>query len=1022
MNFGSARRGSGAQADAGRWPAVARAVLGFCALAPCRAAELPAPLDVSDTAPPAFAVFGAQEGLSDEIWNTVGFDAQGFVWAGSASEVARFDGYRFTPWPTGAKSLVRDMATDDAGTLWAVFEHEGIARHSDGVWTLVPLDTGFIQRFSETRDPQGRRTLWLGTERGLRRLVDGEWREDPGNAALPQGLAVATARTESLFGGPRQWLAIANRGLWYRGLGPGEDPAAWRRHEDPRTDAMQFTDLAYSVDDGAEEIWLVSYGHGLARLRAEGLRFWRMEDGDLPSEALYSALATYGRGGERSLWVSSRAGLLRVRGDDVTAYDRRHGLPSDAVRGIKLQRNGDGIDLLWLATERGVARAALTDSPWRTVSLLGARENGTFTLLLEPDGRGGERLWVGSAQRGIGLLERGRWRYFHHRDGTLPVAGGFRGTWRVPGLDGEDWRLFSLTGGVLLRVDDALRFTRLAVPWSDAADEAATVVLPRTNAGARELWFGTLKSGAHRLSADGWRSFALEGHRGPWTVLGLAEQRDAAGRSWLWAATSAGIARYDGGQWRALPAALGTPVDGYRGVSLLRFGDRTELWASSNRHGVVRLDVTDPAAIAMRTGDGVPPPPDPTVYSVLRDSRGRIYVCTNNGIQQLEQGAAGAWRSRVFRRRDGLVHDECNTNAQLVDAHNRYWAGTLGGLSMFDPALAAESAPTKPKPLVATSVRVDGSVRTLAAGEPLVLPAGTRELRVDFALLSGLRETESTYRSRLVGFDPAATAWTPEHSRSFTALAPGPYQLVVEARDWAGTTATPLALAIEVQPYWWQRGWVGAVAVALSLLALLGMVSLYNRNLRARQRALRVEVGVRTRELNAANERLTELSYTDPLTGVANRRRFTEALEGSLARAAAKRLPIGVIVVDVDHFKEYNDRHGHLAGDAALHSVAGALASATRGQDLVARHGGEEFACLMLDADVETVRRVAERMRALVEALPPRTLGNDTQTITLSAGFACRVPEPGEHAGALLREADAALYRAKRDGRNCVRD
>jgi len=139
-------------------------------------------------------------------------------------------------------------------------------------------------------------------------------------------------------------------------------------------------------------------------------------------EGIASAMDTQTRSGERLLWVSSRAGLIRIRGDRATVFDRRHGLPSDAVRGLKLQHLADGTDLLWLATEGGIARAALADSQWQTVSLLGARYNGTFALLLEPDGRGGERLWVGSAKEGLGLLERGEWRYFSRAAGSLPTS------------------------------------------------------------------------------------------------------------------------------------------------------------------------------------------------------------------------------------------------------------------------------------------------------------------------------------------------------------------------------------------------------------------------------------------------------------------------------------------------------------------------------------------------------------------------------------------------------------------------
>ena len=145
-------------------------------------------------------------------------------------------------------------------------------------------------------------------------------------------------------------------------------------------------------------------------------------------------------------------------------------------------------------------------------------------------------------------------------------------------------------------------------------------------------------------------------------------------------------------------------------------------------------------------------------------------------------------------------------------------------------------------------------------------------------------------------------------------------------------------------------------------------------------------VAERTEALREANDRLTELSYLDPLTGIANRRRLMEAIRAAMQRAAEIRKPLGLIVADVDHFKRYNDEYGHLAGDVALKAIAGAMRSTMREQDLVARFGGEEFACLMIDADLELVRRIAERMRALVEALPPRSLGNDSQGMTISAG------------------------------------
>ncbi|MEZ5460465.1 diguanylate cyclase [Dokdonella sp.] len=980
-------------------------------------------LDLADEGAPTFTVFSSREGLSDEIWSTVGFDRKGFVWAGSASSLARFDGYRWTAWPfPEAHSLVRDMQADAEGTLWAIFEREGLASYDGERWALQPSESRFHQRFSETRTADDRSQLWVGLDDGFWKQ-DADyttWTADPGNASVRQGPTASIAQTDTLFGGPRQWMAATADGLWYRDIDNTGITRPWQRFELLDQPELHSTDLMRTVNQGVEELWLLTYGDGLYRIREDGIRVWRAASGELPTEAIYSAVATRMSSGKNAVWLASRAGLLRVIDDEVAVFDRRHGLPSDAVRGIKLQRSMDGTDLLWLATERGIARAALADTQWQTVSLLGARENGIFSVLPEDDGKGGQRVWVGTSKQGLGLLQDGEWQYFTRANGTLPDEG-VRQIWNLAGPDGTRWRLLSLNDGALLRVSDDLEFTPLPVPWQQRGEDIATHALSRVFQGKTELWFATLRSGVYRFRNGDWTNFPIGDAGKPWSVVNLGQQVDAHGRSWIWAAGQQGLARFDGSEWTPLTGIKGLPEDGFRGVTVTRTDAGATLWASSNRNGVVRLAIDDPRNPVMIKDDAVPAPPDPTVYSVLEDSRGRIYVCTNNGVQLLTPKSDGpGYSERVFRRRDGLVHDECNTNTQVIDANDRYWVGTLGGLSMFDPEIVAAPGHAVPKPLHFSEMIVDGRTIDPEGSTALDLPAGTRDLMIGFTLLSGIREQDSTFRTELVGHDDGPGAWTEEHQRRYSALAPGSYALKVEARDYAGIPSSPRTLHFSVKAHWWELPWVRLLFVLLVLAAASGLVLLYNRGLRARQRHLKREVARRTLEIRSANERLTELSYQDPLTGVANRRRLMEAADAAIERAVTRGLPIGLIVIDVDHFKDYNDRHGHLAGDVALRAVAQALASVTREQDLVARFGGEEFACLMVDASIDLVARCAERMRALVEALPPRTLGNDSQTITISAGVMSRVPAPGDHAADLLRETDSALYRAKHEGRNRV--
>lgn len=223
---------------------------------------------------------------------------------------------------------------------------------------------------------------------------------------------------------------------------------------------------------------------------------------------------------------------------------------------------------------------------------------------------------------------------------------------------------------------------------------------------------------------------------------------------------------------------------------------------------------------------------------------------------------------------------------------------------------------------------------------------------------------------------------------------------------------------------------VGLWAISTSTLTILAIISrmgaksmeeaLLNADRAEELTAMNEELSAMQQELEAqyhqleeANTRLEYLAATDGLTGLANHRAFQEELTHLIARTERDNKPLALLLLDVDHFKKYNDSFGHPAGDEVLRTVAALLRDTVRKADFPARYGGEEFAALLYDADIEAAAQIAERCCAAIADyhFPNRE-------VTVSIGVS--VYNPNEEGAALVQRADASLYHAKHFGRNRV--
>ncbi|MEO8360866.1 MAG: diguanylate cyclase [Vicinamibacteria bacterium] len=978
----------------------------------------PRSLDLLDLTAPTFTTFTSREGVPDRFITGVQTDADGFVWLTSSAGLSRYDGNRFEQVAPQVKGQLRGMMVDQKKDLWVASSDRGLAHFNGKTWTTDGIATGMpTDRFTRVQEVRGANAgvdLWaLSWDAGLFLRRGDTWEADPGNAQLPSGPLGALARTSTLGGRDRLWVATFNEGVWFRDLGGN-----WQPFKAKGFEPSQVSDFAVSTRDGREELWIATYGRGLWRLDPNGLTSWTIENGALPSNLLYNLEQSQLPNGDTVIWAASRGGLIRIYRDHAEVFDRRHGLLSDSIRAIHRWRSPDGVEVLWIAMENGVARTLVSSNPWQTASLMGSRGNGTFGVLIEPDNRGGERLWIGATVDGLGLYEAGRWRMFSAANRALPNSNVRLIKWARDDR-GRSVRLAGLGDGTLMRVTEGPKFAEIKTPWPKTSGQAVLDVLGRSNNGRDEMWVATRESGIYRQTAGQWTAYRPASVVGQWRVVKLQDQRDSQGRPWLWATTNQGLARLDGDEWTLLGREAGLPDVDLIGADLYPDQEgRPILWVGSNHKGIIRLDVSDPMKPHVLPESDLPAPPDPTAYSATRDSKGRIFICTNDGAQLLTPDATGRYRERVFRRRDGLVNDECNTNAQVIDSHDRYWMGTLGGLIVYDPANEVTGTPLA-KPLRLTHVRIDGEERPLNS---VVMPSGARQIRIAYGLLSWNRESESRFRTELVGFDLAPSAWERPSSRTFTALPPGRYTLRIEGRDWAGLESQPIVLSIEVLAAWWQRRFVQVLLVLLFIALTFFAAQWRVRSLRRAKQKLEDLVAERTAELSAANLRLYDLSYIDQLTGLANRRRMQEALAELIPPEGQPPRQVSMIFIDVDLFKAYNDQHGHPAGDEALRVVGTILREQADFPGAVAsRYGGEEFACLLSDVGIEDAFAVAETTRIRVSETDLPIPGESIQgRVTISAGVVSYLLSTTSEAHRLLRSADAALYQAKRDGRNRV--
>jgi diguanylate cyclase (GGDEF)-like protein len=389
-----------------------------------------------------------------------------------------------------------------------------------------------------------------------------------------------------------------------------------------------------------------------------------------------------------------------------------------------------------------------------------------------------------------------------------------------------------------------------------------------------------------------------------------------------------------------------------------------------------------------------------------------------NGRRLLRRDADPAQPFVELRPMDGgtrgVIDVQCSANDGVA------WIGTWSGMVRFDPR-APRVVPQRVAPVM-ERVRLDaadGSTRWLSLVPGLAELEPFRLIRFEYA--SPVISSRMRYQSRLDGYDQDWVDGADGH-REFSALPPGEYRFEARAIDAAGIPGPILAYPLRVPRAWYQTVWIAIAALASIVAMFLWLLRWRSRTLERRNSELEALVSERTEalaqrshELELVNKRLSELADLDGLTGVANRRKLEHELDDAWSAARAADAHLALLLIDVDHFKQFNDTYGHALGDERLKAIAERLAGWVGPGELLARYGGEEFVLLMPGTSIEVAIERADAIRR-----DARHAGQDGSRSSISIGVSERIKHKPTSTAQLFEFADLALYRAKNAGRDRV--
>ncbi len=915
------------------------------------------------------------EGLGNLNINCLGQDPKGYLWVGTQNGLYRYDGSHFQRYgaPEGIPDRIIDtIYTGTDGTLWVGTTVGTYVQRRDGRFVEVHLPVPMNEfshptgtTFTSNRADQ---VVTASSSKGLllQKKAEDKWVAEPMNLEGGYISSVLYGPDGSLWYGCDKDLCRLNGGKTTKmraALGLPE--TEWK--------------ALMTARDG--HIWMRSELH-IVEMLADGSHFELRDLPGPPFSETYPELAEDAQGR-----------VLTPRGSSLALWDKDHwrmvtdhnGLSPFELQDLFVDREGS----VWMGVVGHGLLRWVGEDRWEAYTA----EDGLSDNLVWASKRDHQgRLWIGT-ESGLNWIPQGENTPRAWRQTGIPIS---RAGALEVSVDGAIW--LGSAAGSLTRIDpNTLKGTQWALP----------AVYSIVSDGPNRMWIAT-SGGLFRVdpaAKNRQPALVIDAALPSRTLRIPSMSLDPSGR--MWVTSDQGLLLKDDRGWHRIdPGKSGVKAD------QIVADWKGNLWVAGPSQDLMRIRVNEDRIVE---AEHISRPSllSQEVVSLAVDHRGWLWVGEDAGVTVYD---GVRWRS--FTQDDGLIWNDTDSSALNEDRDGSMWIGTSGGLShLIEPkaALAGSSPPPVFSQVTLGNVVVSEGSYVKWSSNPLV---------ISMALLSFKNTQDIGLRYRLIGEQGSGWEDTHETTVRYRHLSPGSYRFEVVAVNAAGSAVSPVAaMSFTIDPLWWQNR---AMQICLGLWALTTFVYAWRRRvglLMKQKRLLEEAVMGRTvdlerekTELVRTREQMRHFAEHDGLTGLWNHRIMVERLQGEVDRSQRDGTPLSIILVDLDYFKRVNDTMGHMAGDQTLKETGAIFQRSVRSYDWVGRYGGEEFLLILPGSDFEAAYARAEDLR---ETLASMVIGEDDKTFCVTASFGVASGYPTNHE-AMIQIADAALYRAKSNGRNCV--